>query len=133
MHPSPCHTPTIIAFSSFTDLLFFFQTSLHHLSQHKTDLFHINVEIHNFLAELSCCPAVVFHTPPSSLGRKQQPHHRLPQLMMTGEAAIMTSEVQNGGCLETWFPNTKKETTVVKGLKDKVVALYSNYDEAFHK
>merc|ERR1712223_968573 len=66
------------------------KTSLHHLSQHKTDLFHINVEIHNFLAELSCCPAVVFHTPPSSLGRKQQTHHRLPQLMMTGEAAIMT-------------------------------------------
>ena len=115
--------------------LIFFQTSLHHLSQHKTDLFHINVEIHNFLAELSCCPAVVFHTPPSSLGRKQQqqPQHqqqRLPQLMMTGEAVnLMTSEV-----VDPWFPiNAKKESSIVKGLKEKVVALYSNYDEAFHK
>ena len=114
---------------------------MHHLSQHKTDLFHINVEIHNFLAELSCCPAVVFHTPPTSLGRKQQQHqlnqshHRLPQLTMTGEATtnVMTSEAAQG-CLDPWFmSSTKKESPIVKGLKEKVVALYSNYDEAFHK
>ena len=90
------------------------------------------------MAELSCCPAVVFHTPPSSLGRKQQPHHRLPQLMMTGgsEATtnVMTSEAAQG--LDPWFSmsmSTKKESPIVKGLKEKVVALYSNYDEAFHK
>ena len=111
---------------------------MHHLSQHKTDLFHINVEIHNFLAELSCCPAVVFHTPPTSLGRKQQhqlnqSHHRLPQLTMTGEAAnVMTSEAAQG-LVDPWFMSTKKESPIVKGLKEKVVALYSNYDEAFHK
>jgi len=125
------------------------KTSLHHLSQHKTDLFHINVEIHNFLAELSCCPAVVFHTPPTSLGRKQQnqhqqhqlnqSHHRLPQLTMTGGSeattnVMMTSEAAQG--LDPWFSmsmSTKKESPIVKGLKEKVVALYSNYDEAFHK
>ena len=27
----------------------------------------------------------------------------------------------------------RKETTITKGLKDKVVALYSKWDEAFHK
>merc|ERR1719510_1340139 len=46
------------------------KTSIMSLSQQKSDLFHVNVEIHNFLAELSCCPAVAFNTPPSSLGRK---------------------------------------------------------------
>ena len=50
--------------------------------------------------------------------------------MMTGEAVnLMTSEV-----MDPWFPiNAKKESSIVKGLKEKVVALYSNYDEAFHK
>ena len=84
----------------------------------------------------------MFHTPPTSLGRKQQQqhqlnqsHHRLPQLTMTGEATtnVMTSEAAQG-CLDPWFmSSTKKESPIVKGLKEKVVALYSNYDEAFHK
>ena len=91
----------------------------------------------------------MFHTPPTSLGRKQQnqhqqhqlnqSHHRLPQLMMTGGSeattnVMMTSEAAQG--LDPWFSlsmSTKKESPIVKGLKEKVVALYSNYDEAFHK
>ena len=47
------------------------------LSQQKSDLFHTNVEIHNFLAELSCCPGVSFNTPPSSLGRKDKQQHNV--------------------------------------------------------
>lgn len=108
--------------------LFYFQTSIMSLSGQKSDLFHINVEIHNFLAELSCCPGVVFNTPPSSLGRKdkqQQSHPRQSQQLM------MTPEVANPEIL--WQQPHRKETPITKGLKDKVVALYSKWDEAFHK
>ena len=110
------------------------------LSQQKSDLFHTNVEIHNFLAELSCCPGVIFNTPPSSLGRKdkqqqQQPQPRQPpQLMMTTETTATEHP-------EIWLQHgvgnattpLRKETAITKGLKDKVVALYSKWDEAFHK
>ena len=59
--------------------------------------------------------------------------------MMTGGSeattnVMMTSEAAQG--LDPWFSmsmSTKKESPIVKGLKEKVVALYSNYDEAFHK
>ena len=111
------------------------------LSQQKSDLFHTNVEIHNFLAELSCCPGVIFNTPPSSLGRKdkqqqQQQQHpqprQPPQLMMTTETTATEHP-------EIWLQHgvgnspLRKETAITKGLKDKVVALYSKWDEAFHK
>ena len=105
------------------------------LTGQKSDLFHINVEIHNFLAELSCCPGVVFNTPPSSLGRnkekqqqQQQSHHRQFQpLTMSSEVASPEIFFQQN------MTSMRKETAITKGLKDKVVALYSKWDQAFHK
>ncbi len=128
--------------------LLFFQTSLVSLGQHKSDLFHINVEIHNFLAELSCCPGVVFNTPPSSLGRKDKQQHQLSSQAAAAahhrqtSQLTMTSEQANSACAELQIPElflqqqlmpARKETAITKGLKDKVVSLYSKWDEAFHK
>ena len=88
-----------------------FQGSIMSLSQQKSDLFHTNVEIHNFLAELSCCPGVIFNTPPSSLARKDkqqhsqyQPQPRQPsQLMMTtSEAAAEIIPGAGGHLPEIW-------------------------------
>ena len=59
------------------NIFLFLQSSIMSLSQQKSDLFHTNVEIHNFLAELSCCPGVSFNTPPSSLGRKDKQQHNV--------------------------------------------------------
>ena len=119
---------------------YLFQTSLVDLSQQKSDLFHVNVEIHNFLAELSCCPGVVFNTPPSSLGRKDhskqgsQRQAQAQQMMMTcDQQALTTAEhYQQEFYHPQHFP-PRKETSITKGLKDHVVGLYSNWDQAFHK
>ena len=117
-----------------TSFLQFLQTSLVDLSGQKSDLFRVNVEIHNFLAELSCCPGVVFNTPPSSLGRKDHGKHR--QMMMTSDHnnPLETQDQQ-----QQLYPHhlqhfpPRKETSITKGLKDHVVGLYSTWDEAFHK
>ena len=117
-----------------TLFLQFLQTSLVDLSGQKSDLFRVNVEIHNFLAELSCCPGVVFNTPPSSLGRKDHGKHR--QMMMTSDHnnPLETQDQQ-----QQLYPHhlqhfpPRKETSITKGLKDHVVGLYSTWDEAFHK
>ena len=110
------------------------------LSQQKSDLFHVNVEIHNFLAELSCCPGVVFNTPPSSLGRKDhskqgsqhQRQAQSQQMMMTCDQQTAEHYQQEFYHPTQHFP-PRKETSITKGLKDHVVGLYSNWDEAFHK
>ena len=129
----------------FTFVLYFLQTSLVDLSGQKSDLFRVNVEIHNFLAELSCCPGVVFNTPPSSLGRKDHSKQLLRSSQM-----MMTSDHNNPGSSEMMqasseqqhlyphhhlqhFPRPRKETSITQGLKDHVVGLYSKWDEAFHK
>lgn len=129
-----------IAFSSFIPSFsfYFLQTSILSLTQTKSDLFHINVDVHNFLAELTCCPGVVFNTPPSSLGRKdhrqhQQPHFRQQaQLTALLPAAAAASEANNHYSTKILLPSTP-ETPITKGLKEKVTALYSTWDEAFHK
>ena len=77
-------------------IFLFFQSSIMSLSQQKSDLFHTNVEIHNFLAELSCCPGVIFNTPPSSLGRKDKQQHytvgfwleEIPQEILSSEGSF---------------------------------------------
>ena len=129
----------------FTFVPLFLQTSLVDLSGQKSDLFRVNVEIHNFLAELSCCPGVVFNTPPSSLGRKDHSKQLLRSSQM-----MMTSDHNNPGSSEMMqasseqqhlyphhhlqhFPRPRKETSITQGLKDHVVGLYSKWDEAFHK
>ena len=87
----------------------YLQSSLKGLSQQKSDLFHTNVEIHNFLAELSCCPGVIFNTPPSSLARKdkQQQYQPLSQPRQPPQLIMTTSEaatLDTGGHLpEIWL------------------------------
>ena len=135
----------VIKGTEFYICTLFLQTSLVDLSGQKSDLFRVNVEIHNFLAELSCCPGVVFNTPPSSLGRKDHSKQLLRSSQM-----MMTSDHNNPGSSEMMqasseqqhlyphhhlqhFPRPRKETSITQGLKDHVVGLYSKWDEAFHK
>ena len=80
-------------------LLFFYQASIVNLTGLKSDLFNINVEIHNFLADLS-------------VTRRKDSHNSTPQQRI---------------------PMLKRETITSTTLRDKVVALYAMWDEAFHR
>lgn len=73
--------------------------SVVHLTGLKSDLFNVNVEIHNFLADLC-------------VTRRQDSAHSPPQQRI---------------------PILRRETITSTSLRDKVVALYALWDEAFHR
>ena len=75
------------------------QGSVVHLTGLKSDLFNVNVEIHNFLADLC-------------VTRRQDSAHSPPQQRI---------------------PILRRETITSTSLRDKVVALYALWDEAFHR
>ena len=83
----------------FVIFIFFKQASIVNLTGLKSDLFNINVEIHNFLADLC-------------VTRRKDSHNSTPQQRI---------------------PLLKRETITSTTLRDKVVALYAMWDEAFHR
>jgi hypothetical protein len=75
------------------------KASIVNLTGLKSDLFNINVEIHNFLADLC-------------VSRRKDSHNSTPQQRI---------------------PMLKREAITSTTLRDKVVALYAMWDEAFHR